>query len=67
MNLKLTGVWGEIFFFLHPFLGFDLKKKKVNKHKPFGITPGSINVANVKLAITKKVITPCKAGIHGIR
>lgn len=25
---------------------------------PFGMTPGSINVANVKLAITKNVNTP---------
>lgn len=32
---------------------------------PFGITPGSINVARVKLANTKNVITPCIAGIHG--
>lgn len=29
---------------------------------PFGITPGSINVASEKFAITKKVITPWIAG-----
>lgn len=32
---------------------------------PFGITPGSINVANVKLANTKNVMTPWYAGTHG--
>lgn len=32
---------------------------------PFGITPGSINVASVKFAITKNVITPWYAGTHG--
>lgn len=36
-----------------------------NIAKPFGITPGSMNVANVKLAKTKNVITPCTAGTHG--
>jgi hypothetical protein len=32
---------------------------------PLGITPGSMNVANVKLAITKNAITPSMAGTHG--
>lgn len=36
-------------------------------HIPFGITPGSINVANVKFAMTKNVITPWYAGTHGCR
>lgn len=39
-------------------------KKKI-RTLPFGITPGSINVASVKLAITKNVITPWQAGTHG--
>ena len=32
---------------------------------PFGIIPGSMNVARVKFDRTKKVITPCSAGTHG--
>lgn len=32
---------------------------------PFGITPGSMKVASVKFASTKKVITPWYAGTHG--
>lgn len=32
---------------------------------PFGITPGSINVANEKLAMTKNVKIPCIAGTYG--
>lgn len=35
------------------------------KDLPFGITPGSIKVASVKFASTKKVITPWYAGTHG--
>lgn len=31
---------------------------------PFGITPGSMNVARVKFVSTKKVITPWRAGTH---
>lgn len=31
---------------------------------PFGITPGSINVASEKFITTKKVMTPCRAGTH---
>lgn len=31
---------------------------------PFGMTPGSMNVASVKFASTKKVMTPCTAGTH---
>lgn len=37
------------------------------KYLPFGITPGSINVASVKLAMTKNVMTPWYAGTHGYR
>lgn len=32
---------------------------------PFGIMPGSINVAKVKFAKTKNVMTPWYAGTHG--
>lgn len=35
-----------------------IKARKLVKTKPFGITPGSIKVARVKFANTKKVITP---------
>lgn len=31
---------------------------------PFGITPGSINVAREKFITTKKVMTPSTAGTH---
>lgn len=34
---------------------------------PLGITPGSMKVASVKLAITKNVMTPWYAGTHGKR
>jgi len=31
---------------------------------PFGMTPGSMNVASEKFITTKKVMTPCRAGTH---
>lgn len=31
------------------------------------MTPGSMNVASVKFARTKKVMTPWSAGTHGYR
>lgn len=34
-------------------------------HIPFGMTPGSINVARPKLVSTRKVMTPWSAGTHG--
>lgn len=43
------------------------KQKAVGSKRfvPFGITPGSMKVASVKLAKTKKVMTPWYAGTHG--
>ena len=34
-------------------------------YRPFGITPGSMKVARVKLAKTKNVMKPWYAGTHG--
>lgn len=43
----------------HKFLG--------RNNSPLGMTPGSMKVASVKLAMTKKVMTPWYAGTHGKR